>query len=233
MGRFISPDWAAKAEPVPYATMGDPQSLNLYAYVRNNPLATTDADGHTDNDRQFFDRNNSFQWADLVPQGPLSSNPVDISIWALNEGSNPFDAIADAKKQAQQQSGNQAPDNTLLAQNNTPPPPGRTPAQGGTPDSTVEIPDGKGGKTVRKFGPDGKAETDIDHGHDHGAGDPHAHDWDWGKKPPRQPGRALTPEEASTVKKATFWGTVGVVTYWVVSEGSRILFPPRNLIPVP
>ena len=42
MGRFMSPDWAAKAEPVPYAKCWtDPQSLNLYSYVRNNPLGTT------------------------------------------------------------------------------------------------------------------------------------------------------------------------------------------------
>jgi RHS repeat-associated protein len=46
MGRFMSPDWSAKEEPVPYATMDDPQSLNLYAYVRNNPLTRVDADGH-------------------------------------------------------------------------------------------------------------------------------------------------------------------------------------------
>jgi len=46
MGRFLSPDWSAKEEPVPYAKLDDPQSLNLYAYVRNNPLARTDPDGH-------------------------------------------------------------------------------------------------------------------------------------------------------------------------------------------
>ena len=46
MGRFMSPDWSAKEEPVPYATMNDPQSLNLYAYVRNNPLRSVDPDGH-------------------------------------------------------------------------------------------------------------------------------------------------------------------------------------------
>jgi len=46
MGRFMSPDWSAKVMPVPYATMGDPQSLNLYAYVQNNPLSRIDADGH-------------------------------------------------------------------------------------------------------------------------------------------------------------------------------------------
>jgi RHS repeat-associated protein len=49
MGRFMSPDWAAKAMPVPYAKLGDPQSLNLYAYVGNNPLSRADADGHTAN----------------------------------------------------------------------------------------------------------------------------------------------------------------------------------------
>jgi RHS repeat-associated protein len=46
MGRFLSPDWSAKAEPVPYAKLDDPQSLNLYSYVRNNPLSRVDADGH-------------------------------------------------------------------------------------------------------------------------------------------------------------------------------------------
>jgi hypothetical protein len=46
MGRFLSPDWSAKVAPVPYAKLDDPQSLNLYAYVRNNPLSRIDADGH-------------------------------------------------------------------------------------------------------------------------------------------------------------------------------------------
>jgi len=46
MGRFMSPDWSAKEEPVPYAKLDDPQSLNLYAYVMNNPLIRADIDGH-------------------------------------------------------------------------------------------------------------------------------------------------------------------------------------------
>ena len=48
MGRFLSPDWSAKEEPVPYAKLDDPQSLNLYSYVGNNPLGKTDSDGHED-----------------------------------------------------------------------------------------------------------------------------------------------------------------------------------------
>ncbi len=46
MGRFMSPDWSAKEEPVPYAKLDNPQSLNLYGYVGNNPLSKADADGH-------------------------------------------------------------------------------------------------------------------------------------------------------------------------------------------
>jgi RHS repeat-associated protein len=50
-GRFLSPDWSAKEEPVPYARLDNPQTLNLYAYLSNNPLAGIDADGHGPNDQ--------------------------------------------------------------------------------------------------------------------------------------------------------------------------------------
>lgn len=46
LGRFITPDWAAKPATIPYAVLGDPQTLNLYTYVRNTPTSYTDADGH-------------------------------------------------------------------------------------------------------------------------------------------------------------------------------------------
>ncbi len=46
MGRFMSPDWSPPAATVPYASLGDPQSLNLYRYVCNNPMNAFDPDGH-------------------------------------------------------------------------------------------------------------------------------------------------------------------------------------------
>jgi RHS repeat-associated protein len=46
MGRWMSPDWSSIPVGVPYASLSDPQSLNLYAYVGNNPLSHRDGDGH-------------------------------------------------------------------------------------------------------------------------------------------------------------------------------------------
>jgi RHS repeat-associated protein len=46
LGRFMTPDWAAKPVNVPSAHFGNPQSLNLYSYVQNNPTTTGDPDGH-------------------------------------------------------------------------------------------------------------------------------------------------------------------------------------------
>jgi RHS repeat-associated protein len=46
LGRFMTPDWAARPTTVPYAEFSDPQSLNLYNYVRNDPISRIDRDGH-------------------------------------------------------------------------------------------------------------------------------------------------------------------------------------------
>ena len=48
LGRFMIPDWAAKPTNVPYASFGNPQSLNLYSYVENSPTTIGDPDGHCD-----------------------------------------------------------------------------------------------------------------------------------------------------------------------------------------
>jgi len=46
LARFMTPDWSDDGSPVPYAKLDNPQTLNLYAYLRNNPLNTVDPDGH-------------------------------------------------------------------------------------------------------------------------------------------------------------------------------------------
>jgi len=48
LSKWLSPDWSTGPDTVPHASFDDPQSLNLYGYVRNNPLSRTDPDGHDD-----------------------------------------------------------------------------------------------------------------------------------------------------------------------------------------
>src|SRR5271154_6962237 len=45
-GRFLSPDWSAIPAPVPYADLTNPQSLNQYAFVKDNPVSFSDPSGH-------------------------------------------------------------------------------------------------------------------------------------------------------------------------------------------
>jgi RHS repeat-associated protein len=46
LGRWVSADWSAAPEPVPYADFYDPQTLNLYQFVGGNPASKADPDGH-------------------------------------------------------------------------------------------------------------------------------------------------------------------------------------------
>jgi RHS repeat-associated protein len=46
LGRWLTPDWAEKPTAVPYADYENPQSLNLYGFVVDNPLGRIDTNGH-------------------------------------------------------------------------------------------------------------------------------------------------------------------------------------------
>lgn len=63
LGRFMTPD-CERATTVPYVVFGDPQSLNLYAYVRNHPVSRADADGHVGD-------------LPLRPSNPMAANQAD------------------------------------------------------------------------------------------------------------------------------------------------------------
>jgi RHS repeat-associated protein len=83
-GRFMRPDWASAPTAVPYATFGDPQSLNLYAYVGNNPNSGIDVDGHVgDYGSNFCDASCQYPGAGetgatppaLQPQSEIGTGP--------------------------------------------------------------------------------------------------------------------------------------------------------------
>jgi RHS repeat-associated protein len=46
VGRWLSADWSAVPAPVPYANLTNPQTLDLYAMVSDNPETFADLDGH-------------------------------------------------------------------------------------------------------------------------------------------------------------------------------------------
>jgi RHS repeat-associated protein len=45
-GRWLSSDWSALPVPVPYANLTNPQTLNLYSMVADDPESFADLDGH-------------------------------------------------------------------------------------------------------------------------------------------------------------------------------------------
>jgi len=47
-GRWLSSDWSATPVAVPYANLSNPQTLNLYAMVSDDPESFADLDGHSE-----------------------------------------------------------------------------------------------------------------------------------------------------------------------------------------
>jgi RHS repeat-associated protein len=71
LGRFMTPDWSDEPDPVPHANIQNPQSLNLYGYVQNNPLSQRDADGHVTCDDKWDPKTNT------LIGGPCHLDPID------------------------------------------------------------------------------------------------------------------------------------------------------------
>jgi RHS repeat-associated protein len=88
LGRFMTPDWAARPTAVPYAVFGDPQSLNLYTYVENEPLNRIDADGHCGNDSGFMGSGASYACVTEAKQSQDNAGQKTAES-AQNHGSEP------------------------------------------------------------------------------------------------------------------------------------------------
>jgi len=236
LGRFMTPDWALRPIAVPYAVFGDPQTLNLYTYVENEPLNRIDADGHGDDKSA-----NKTEKANENAQKNCAHEHDGVS---CVPGQNY------SLTQANQQAQNQTPA----------PQPAPTDPQTGKPTPPpVPVPGAPEG-TGWKWNPDPQNPRGGTWGPDNwkgpnpprGSWDPDGHwDVDKGDKSPRDhydpKGNPITPGTAHPGNAPTTmmdkmrsitpgpilkWGTAGVVIYIIIDEGSR-LYPPRNLVPVP
>ena len=123
-GRWLTPDWSSKVEPVPYAKLDDPQSLNLYAYVGNNPLSDADADGHS-----------CLVCEMMGHDAPWIGDLLRVA-FLKNQKQAQKDESAKSTLQNDQKQGQQNSNNTETAQNQTPKPPAQT-QQSPEPDPVV------------------------------------------------------------------------------------------------
>lgn len=108
MGRFMSPDWSAKVEPVPYAKLLVPQTLNLYSYVGNNPVSWVDRDGHyacqgsKEQCQTFKNALGALQKADSsLKKGSFERKRLDkvLKFYGTDNGKGPAIKFADLSKE--------------------------------------------------------------------------------------------------------------------------------------
>ena len=103
MGRFMSPDFGGPAgmshpDPVPWADLENPQTLNLYSYGNNNPVSNADDDGHDvnicDNNGNCHQvSNEEYQKAQQGNNGGLNVPTLD-QVGSNGNGSGQFNATA-------------------------------------------------------------------------------------------------------------------------------------------
>jgi RHS repeat-associated protein len=83
-GRWLSADWSAVPAPVPYANLTNPQTLNLYVMVSDDPESFADLDGHIGrpNGEEILG-----QYWDLymAPSMPSSLTPAEMEALAAQQ----------------------------------------------------------------------------------------------------------------------------------------------------
>jgi RHS repeat-associated protein len=100
MGRFLSPDDGSDQDT------DDPQSLNLYVYVRNNPLIYTDPDGHGCQKTQFSHQDDDGKTVDDGTFFDYSTCPGSVLSDLLLQRGQPRPASANRNGIAPNSSGN-------------------------------------------------------------------------------------------------------------------------------
>jgi RHS repeat-associated protein len=251
MGRFLTPDWDAKPVTVPYASFGDPQTLNLYAYVENGPLNRVDATGHAGLTPLDSGGINAEVFPDCtVLECPpeTDSNGFDEVVPAFatdadrqaEESADSGTAASNAQEQSQQQNGATLPSNPSglgSGWKDVTPQGGKNPKipkrYRGPKGTEIEFDPGDPNKSPKKWG-------GRDHWHEVGP-DGRRKDGHLAPGSPMPgPDGDSAPAERSMMDRMRSitpspilkLGPVGIIIYILIDEGSR-LYPPRNLAPVP
>lgn len=122
LGRFMTPDWAEKPTDVPYANFGNPQSLNLYSYVNNNPTTTRDPDGHDGDDpcgctispeawssaQWYLERLAANTWSNIKADTTTVANAIKAAAPGAMAGPDPIPGLGQTFKQTNGQQAQSA-----------------------------------------------------------------------------------------------------------------------------
>ena len=214
-GRFVTPDWSSVPAPVPYADLTNPQTLNQYVIVHDNPNTFADLDGHEDDYGGGDDTGGSADYFAILLglDGPIPAVAQEqFNSTGQNQGQSQ-QATPSGNAPAPTLQPGPAPTDPTTGKPQPPPIPpptdvngdptnwkqipGSGPIQGDrwVPDGNVPSPDGKGGKPQVTWDP-----TDGYWTHDDGAGN-RTH---WGTN------------GVQVMAQVGFWGTVAVVGYDII-----------------
>jgi RHS repeat-associated protein len=165
LGRWLSADWSSVPAPVPYANLTNPQTLNLYAMVRDNPETFADLDGHVSEGQGPYNLETGDSSSGSDAQGHRCDYVGgDCSKQATQGAAQQQAAQTKPAQPAQQQNQDQGTNpqcaksgcGTGTPQNSglKPPPPGKPPiplppGANGKPNEWVQVP----GTQDKKYGP--------------------------------------------------------------------------------
>ncbi len=99
MGRFMTPDWSAKPEDVPYADLTNPQTFDLYAFVRDNPDTFADLDGHQDGGPEadpevdIYEGEKAEEEQEWSSPASLEHGAAPLNYWQYNGGDDPLSGM--------------------------------------------------------------------------------------------------------------------------------------------
>jgi RHS repeat-associated protein len=240
-GRWLSADWSAIPIPVPYANLSNPQTLNLYAMVSDDPESFADLDGHMEVAVPAA-LGGSFvlpSWAGIDSAQKLG----DDEFAKINAQIEADEEKARQNSQSQQQQ-NQNQGENQPNQPQQPDPNKPTQPQPETPKPPSWDPKKPLPGDPKDLGPDWQRDPGHRAPNDERYVNPNGDKLDWHKGRPDGKGKWDKRDHwhwnehdwhfrpGDTVKRTAILITAGVVAYWVISEASR-LFPPRNLVPAP
>ena len=122
-GRWLSADWSSVPVPVPYANLTNPQTLNLYSMVSDDPESFADLDGHTSAQMyQLATPGAGSAWDPMGAGSMTDDSGLTLEEFNALEAAQAAQAAQTQQQNASQSQSNQTDTQTAATTNTAPPP---------------------------------------------------------------------------------------------------------------